>query len=229
MKKVISALVIAAMTISFLTACGNGASDSHDSRDEQISGQSISTDEPGAADRQRDDCQRTPLVMVDGKLYSSTGYVTHMLKCGTPDGTIKTQVSQTQVPAQDDESNFCKDVDYQLDSDDCIILFLPEGHSVFRDVNADRSTMPSVVANFDAKVEEAVNPNEARVKVTYVPDTYGISQNFMDSELIVDLDTAEVPVEPKVGDNVRIWFSGTIEEALPARVGAYRLEVLEDS
>ena len=182
----------------------------------------------GEKAQESDDSLRRQLVMVDGKLYAGTGYEAGMLKCGTADGIIHTQVALTQVPTRDDESNFCKDVKYQLGWGDCIILFLPEGDLVFQDVNADTDTMPSVVPSFDATVEEAAaDTSEIRVKVTYVDDTSGLSKDFVDSELIVALDTATVPIEPKVGDHVRIWFSGAILESLPAQIGAYRVEVLE--
>ena len=55
-----------------------------------------------------------PMVMVDGVLYLDTGYNnTDFRMCGTPDGTITSEVDGWKKPTEDNQSNFGSGYGYQ--------------------------------------------------------------------------------------------------------------------
>ena len=57
---------------------------------------------------------RIPMVMVDGQLYLTTGYESTLEgRCGVMDGEITSQVSGSEVPTQNDQSNFGTGYPYQ--------------------------------------------------------------------------------------------------------------------
>lgn len=47
-----------------------------------------------------------PCVMVDGVIYKDTGYVASMPGCGMMDGEITSTVEGTDLPAENNQSNF---------------------------------------------------------------------------------------------------------------------------
>lgn len=73
-----------------------------------------------------------PMVRVNGKLYLDTGRkskVSH--RCGTMDGTITSSVPQTEVPTQDDQSNFGTDYGYQYGQENTIEISINDEWWVF--------------------------------------------------------------------------------------------------
>ncbi len=60
----------------------------------------------------------TPMVMVDGRIYVTTGREsTVTARCGVMDGTIHSQVEGWQAPSEDDQSNFGTGYGYQYGSE----------------------------------------------------------------------------------------------------------------
>ena len=58
-----------------------------------------------------------PMVMIDGMLYMDTGYYNgDTRRCGTYDGQITSQVDGSEIPEEDDQSNFGVGYGYQFGS-----------------------------------------------------------------------------------------------------------------
>ncbi len=75
---------------------------------------------------------RIPMVRVNGKLYFDTGREsTISRRCGTMDGEITTSVDGTEIPMEDDQSNFGDGFGYQYGADDTIEIYMNEKWIVF--------------------------------------------------------------------------------------------------
>lgn len=71
---------------------------------------------------------KIPMVMVNGKLYSSTGQESTLDgRCGVMDGEISSSVDGSEVPTQDDESNFGVGYGYQYGVNGTIEVYMPNG------------------------------------------------------------------------------------------------------
>ena len=75
-----------------------------------------------------------PCVMVDGILYKDTGYVASMPGCGTMDGEIVSAVAGTELPSENDQSNFGTGYPYQRSSEGHIIVVIDGERMIFRDM-----------------------------------------------------------------------------------------------
>lgn len=60
-------------------------------------------------------------VMVDSILYKDTGEINDKMKCGTMDGKIATSVDESEIPNNDDESNFGTGYEYQIGEKDITV------------------------------------------------------------------------------------------------------------
>lgn len=65
-----------------------------------------------------------PCVMVDGVIYKDTGYVASIPGCGTMDGEIVSTVAGTELPAENNQSNFGSGYEYQISSEGKIIVVI---------------------------------------------------------------------------------------------------------
>ena len=75
---------------------------------------------------------RIPMVRVNGKLYYDTGRESIMdARCGTMDGEITSTVDGTEIPTEDDQSNFGSGFGYQYGADDTIEVYMNEKWFVF--------------------------------------------------------------------------------------------------
>lgn len=69
-----------------------------------------------------------PMVMIDGVLYLDTGYISDTQKrCGMMDGQITSQVSGSQQPTEDDQSNFGTGYSYQYGAEEGTVEILING------------------------------------------------------------------------------------------------------
>ena len=72
------------------------------------------------------------MVMIDGKLYYDTGEESNITgRCGVMDGEITSTVDGTQIPTEDNQSNFGTGYQYQYVSADTIEIFMNEKWCVF--------------------------------------------------------------------------------------------------
>ena len=75
---------------------------------------------------------RIPMVRVDGKLYYDTGKESTIdWRCGNMDGEITSTVDGTEIPTEDNQSNFGSGFGYQYGADDTIEIYMNEKWFVF--------------------------------------------------------------------------------------------------
>ena len=75
---------------------------------------------------------RIPMVRVNGKLYYDTGRESTIRgRCGNMDGGITSTVDGTEVPTEDNQSNFGSGFGYQYGADDTIEIYMNEKWFVF--------------------------------------------------------------------------------------------------
>ncbi len=75
---------------------------------------------------------KIPMVMVDGKLYYDTGKESSIDgRCAVMDGEISSSVDGSEIPTEDDQSNFGTGYGYQYGADDTIELLINEKWIVF--------------------------------------------------------------------------------------------------
>lgn len=75
---------------------------------------------------------RIPMVRIDDKLYYDTGREsTIMGRCGNMDGEITSTVDGTEIPTENNQSNFGSGFGYQYGTDDTIEIYMNEKWFVF--------------------------------------------------------------------------------------------------
>ena len=75
---------------------------------------------------------RIPMVRVNGKLYYDTGRESTISgRCGNMDGEITLTVDGTEIPTEDNQSNFGSGFGYQYGADDIIEIYMNEKWIVF--------------------------------------------------------------------------------------------------
>ncbi len=75
---------------------------------------------------------RIPMVRVNNKLYYDTGRESTLSgRCGTMDGEITSTVDGTEIPMEDNQSNFGSGFGYQYGADDTIEIYMNEKWIVF--------------------------------------------------------------------------------------------------
>lgn len=75
---------------------------------------------------------RIPMVRIDGRLYCDTGRESTVSgRCGNLDGEITSTVEGTEIPVEDNQSNFGSGFGYQYGTDDTIEIFMNEKWFIF--------------------------------------------------------------------------------------------------
>lgn len=74
----------------------------------------------------------TPAVMVDGKLYYSTGEESTKMRCGVMDGTISSSVDMTETPGENGQSNFGVGYGYQYGEENTIEVNIDGKWAIFK-------------------------------------------------------------------------------------------------
>lgn len=75
---------------------------------------------------------KIPMVRINGKLYYDTGKESTVdLRCGMMDGEITSTVDGTEIPTQENQSNFGTGFGYQCGPDDTIEIFMNDKWIVF--------------------------------------------------------------------------------------------------
>ncbi len=75
---------------------------------------------------------RIPMVRIDNKLYYDTGRESIVNgRCGNMDGEITSTVDGTEIPMEDNQSNFGSGFGYQYGADDTIEIYMNEKWFVF--------------------------------------------------------------------------------------------------
>lgn len=158
-----------------------------------------------------------PCVMVDNVVYQDTGFVSSMPSYGAVDGEIVSTVDSTEMPSENDQSNFGSGYQYQRISEDQIIVIINGKRIIFRNTEPNDTSIPTEVINFNAKVKEIKG---GALLVSHISTAEGFQMDGGDFYVPIDNLVEDV----QVGDIVTIWFDGRIEETYPAELGeVYRI------
>ena len=110
------------LTAFLLTGCTT--EEGHDQQQGQPLEDGLSVSESG----EQAQYDVIPMVMVGGRLYYDTGRESTLeTRCGLPDGTIDSTVEGSEIPTQDNQSNFGAGFDYQYEADDDTLEIFIDG------------------------------------------------------------------------------------------------------
>ena len=155
---------------------------------------------------------RIPKVMIDGVLYESTGYISSAIGCGNMDGRITSSVEGPEAPAKNDQSNFGVGYEYQRSSEGQVVVVMDAMKVIFRDPqHSFASDIPDEVLNFNAEVLEVRN-GSLLVSFISVPDLF---MPPVTGQCVVRTNPEIMKENVAVGDIVRVWFDGLVQEIYP--------------
>ncbi len=155
---------------------------------------------------------RIPTVMIDGVLYESTGYISSAIGCGNMDGEITSSVEGPEAPTKNDQSNFGAGYQYQRSSEGQIIVVMDGMKVIFRDPeHSFASDIPEEVLNFKAEVLE-VRKGSLLVSFISAPDLF---VSPVTGQCVVRTNTEVMKEDIAVGDTIRVWFDGLVQEIYP--------------
>lgn len=188
-----------------------------------------------------------PAVMVNGKLYKDTCYISSLVTRGNMYGKIEKVVPTNEFPKNDGESNFGK-CEYQYAGDGFLNVKYNDKYLLFS-TGDNWSETKRYVANFTGIVEEVACDEDTkdatmlRIKDIIVPEEFkyifGENTKYL-NPFLVKLDNVVVqkdrePIDPKdiEGKEVIVYFDGTAHNteltssALITIDSAYEVEVLD--
>lgn len=121
-----------------------------------------------------------PMVMVDDEIYYDTGKESELNdRCGVMDGEITSQVSPSQIPVQNNQSNFGTGYSYQYVNEGQIELFINEKWIIFENQTNDAETVSFHDKPFDraSLSQETLKwltwynslDKEMQLKINYIP------------------------------------------------------------
>ena len=155
---------------------------------------------------------RIPKVMIDGVLYESTGYISSAIGCGNMDGRITSSVEGPEAPAKNDQSNFGVGYEYQRSSEGQVVVVMDAMKVIFRDPqHSFASDIPDEVLNFNAEVLEVRN-GSLLVSFISVPDLF---MPPVTGQCVVRTNPEIMKEDAAVGDTIRVWFDGLVQEIYP--------------
>lgn len=164
-----------------------------------------------------------PAVRIDGTVYQDTGYVSSAFGCGNMDGEITSTVDSSDMPKEDNQSNFGTGYGYQRWGDGLILVQMNEEMEIFRDINSTDTSIPDIVASFIGQVEK-IDGNTILLKYIAMPEDSPCPAPD-DGEYTASSSCVEGDV--KAGDYVTVWYTGSIAETYPAQIDAYKIEKTE--
>ncbi|MDO4262073.1 MAG: hypothetical protein Q4C82_08340 [Eubacteriales bacterium] len=216
MKRRLVLLTCAAIMLTF-AACGEQKAEEPEKEQEQTGALTESPEQTDSA------TAYSPCVMVDGIVYKDTGYVNSMVTCGTMDGEITSSVDGTELPTEDDQSNFGTGYAWQRSAEGYLTVVVDGQCMIFRDIESEDTAIPEFVCHFTAEVKE--DRGDGTLLVSWISTAEGF-QPLAEGDYVVSADNLTGDV--RTGDMVTIWFDGGIEETEPARIGnVYRIEAAQ--
>ena len=241
MKKII--LIFMAGMMIFSLACKNDKANVKTNENAGAEKQNESANTETANSEGKNDEKETvesvfpPMVKIDGVIYVDTGYQNAMVKCGTPDGEIKSTVDGTKEPANNDESNFGKGYEYQKWGDGYINVKIDNRWMLFKDIKLKdkEDEIPEWVAHFTGKVI-SVEEASLMVEATEIDDEFYFKKLFT-KPIVLAIDNLRhekdgvVSTEGLEGKFVEVYFGGEIknfeaESSVPISLeNIYRIDV----
>lgn len=239
MKKYFLILLAGLMLLSLSCKKANTNEKANEPTSTEKNESAISTEEKTDDDNDKDIVESVlpPMVKVKGIIYKNTGYQNAMVKCGTPDGEIKSTVDGTKEPANNDESNFGKGYEYQKWRDGYINVKIDNRWMLFKDIKLKdkEDEIPEWVAHFTGKVI-SVEEASLMVQATEIDDEFYFKKLFT-KPIVLAIDNLRhekdgvVSTEGLEGKTVEVYFGGEIEHtepesSLPISIGdVYRIEI----
>ena len=226
MKKKLSAAMMFMAAIALLNGCGQKSDEQKSdvqvqTQEEQVVSDNEAVTLPELSENRP--MAYPPCVMIDGIVYQDTGYVSSMLGCGVMDGEITSEVDGTQLPAENDQSNFGTGYAYQRGRENYVIVMMDGEPEIFQNIEMERDgSIPPEVLHFNGEVKEIGDEN---LLVTYLSTADGFME-LSDGDYVMSTDNLRDKVQE--GDVVTIWFGGIILETAPAQLtNVYRIEKSE--
>ncbi len=123
---------------------------------------------------------KIPMVKVDGKFYYDTGKESAISgRCGVMDGEITSTVDGSEIPTEDNQSNFGTGFEYQYGAANTIEIFMNEKWIVFeqREGTGNQVRYGERMVDTDGLSEETLEwldwynslPEEQQLAVSFVP------------------------------------------------------------
>lgn len=141
------------LMMALTAACGK-------SKENVISGEADVVESSEDTNQENEKWARTPMVMVDDKLYFDTGKENRETKrCGTPDGEITTTVDVMEIPTENNQSNFGAGFDYQYGAEDTIEICMDGKWMIFEHRTGDGSQV-----RFGEEMIDASNLSEETIE-----------------------------------------------------------------
>ncbi len=155
---------------------------------------------------------RVPTVMIDGVLYESTGYISSAIGCGNMDGEITSSVESPEAPTKNDQSNFGTGYEYQRSTEGQVVVVMDGMKVIFRNPeHSFASDIPEEVLNFNAEVLE-VRDGSLLVSFISTPELF---MPPVTGQCVVRTNPEIMKEDAAVGDTVRVWFDGLVQEIYP--------------
>lgn len=144
---------------------------------------------------------KIPMIMVDGRLYYDTGKESTIEgRCGVMDGKITSNVEGSEIPTEDNQSNFGTGFEYQYGDDDTIEIFMNEKWIVFehREDTENQVRFGGHMVDADKLSKETLEwlawynslPEEDQLAVNYIPpdlyDEFGFAETEDAESLITE-------------------------------------------
>ena len=139
------------------------------------------------------------------------------------DGEITSEVDGTELPTENDQSNFGTGYAYQRGRENYVIVMMDGEPEIFQNIEMERDgSIPPEVLHFNGEVKEIGDGN---LLVTYLSTADGFME-LSDGDYVMSTDNLLDEVQE--GDVVTIWFGGIILETAPAQLtNVYRIEKAE--
>ena len=147
---------------------------------------------------------KIPMVMVDGKLYYDTGEESNMdARCGVMDGEITSSVDGSEIPSEDNQSNFGTGFGYQYGANDTLEISMNGKWIVFaqRDGTGNQVRFGDRMVDGDSLSKETLAwlewynslAEEERMAISMIPPDLYSQLEFPGTE------DAEAPSETEQG------------------------------
>ena len=135
MKKKLSAAMMFMAAIALLNGCGQKSDEQKSdvqvqTQEEQVVSDNEAVTLPELSENRP--MAYPPCVMIDGIVYQDTGYVSSMLGCGVMDGEITSEVDGTELPTENDQSNFGTGYAYQRGTENYVIVMMDGEPEIFQ-------------------------------------------------------------------------------------------------
>lgn len=136
-------------------------------------------------DAESSDWDKIPMVMVDGRLYYDTGEESNVdARCGVMDGEITSSVDGSEIPSEDNQSNFGTGFGYQYGANDTLEISMNGKWIVFaqRDGTGNQVRFGDRMVDGDSLSKETLAwlewynslAEEERMAISMIPpDLYG--------------------------------------------------------